>query len=78
LLWSGRIPCRDPGELYDLDTDNAGREVHHEEKFGPSAFPEDKRGGTYMCFLSQNNAIFREAGHEPKQAFPDDRPLRLF
>ncbi|HLY72715.1 MAG TPA: hypothetical protein VKU80_01235 [Planctomycetota bacterium] len=64
--------------LYKRDTDKTGRKVHNEGKFGFCAFPVDRGAGKFIFFVNENNTIFREAGFESKDAFPDDSTLKSY
>lgn len=62
--------------LYKRDTDQSGRKVHHESKFGFCAFPADAGSGKCVFFVNENNIVFREAGTQPREVFPSNEELK--
>ncbi len=66
-----------PEGVYRQDTDKSGRRVHHESRFGFSAFPEALGSGGYIFTVNENNTIIRDAidrtkGIIPRTRFPAD------
>jgi len=75
LALDGDESAPENDQSYKVDTDKSGRKVHHQSRFGFSAYPKDAGAGKYFFFVNENNTIFREKRDKPRTDFPDDREL---
>src|SRR5579883_3171977 len=55
---------------YKVDTDQSGRKMHHESRFGFSTHPKDAGACRLSFFVNESNTVFREKRDKPRTDYP--------